>query len=70
MTKVTVQYQVNSQYGEFVAKSVELSAQEMIDKMYASAKPGIAFRFLSENGFMVPTGYNGDERVYIASQAA
>lgn len=69
MTRITVQYRVNGQYGEMTAKSEELSAQEMVDKIYESAKRGLEFRFLADAGIMVPTGYQGDSRLYIPSKA-
>jgi hypothetical protein len=65
MTRLTVQFHARGQYGEFTAKSEELSEQEMADKMHAEAKPGVALRFLGSDGVVVPTGYEGDGRVYI-----
>jgi hypothetical protein len=69
MNRVTVQYCVNGQYGEFVAKSDALNAQQMVDEMFRTAKPGISFRFFDGNGMIAPTGYTGDTRVYIPSAA-
>lgn len=68
MTKVTVQYCVNGQYGEFIAKSEELDAQSMVDKMWTTGKPGITFRFLGDHGILTPTGFTGDVRVYIPAK--
>lgn len=66
MAKVIVQYHANEQYGEFTARSEELSAQQMVDEMHEKAKPGVHLRFLGEGGILTPTGYQGDARLYIA----
>jgi hypothetical protein len=59
MTRVTVNYKVRGMYGEFVAKSSTLTAQQMVDKMHAEAKPGIDLRFFDGNGLLFPsTPYN------------
>ena len=68
MNRVTVQYCVNDQYGEMVAKSDELTAQEMVDKMHSEAKPGVSLKFFDGNGIILPTGYDGDPALYIPSK--
>lgn len=66
MAKVIVQYHANEQYGEFTARSDALTAQQMVDKMHETAKPGVDLRFLGDGGVILPTGYEGDARLYIA----
>jgi hypothetical protein len=70
MNRVTVQYCIGGQYGEFVAKSDVLDCQAMVDEMWKTAKPGIEFRFLGESGVMVPSEYDGevDARMYLPAK--
>ena len=70
MVRVSVLYCRDGKYGESVYKSSELTAQQMVDEMYAKVNPGIALRFLGENGVILPTGYDGDPRLYIPARAA
>lgn len=66
MARITVQFQANGQYGEFTARSEALTAQQMVDKMHETAKPGVDLRFLGDGGILTATGYQGDARLYIA----
>lgn len=67
MARISVLYLRNGHYGEFNAKSSELTEQQMVDEMYSKSLPGLAFRFLGESGVILPTGCTGDHRLYIES---
>ena len=53
-----------------ICSTLSATAQQMVDEMYAKVNPGIALRFLGENGVILPTGYDGDPRLYIPARAA
>jgi len=78
MERLTVQYRVGGQYGEFTAKSSALTAQQMVDKMVSEAKPGIYLRIMDGNGVLHEAagyarrcnhGYRGNPDVCVDCQA-
>ncbi len=53
--RVTVQFTVNGQHGERVARSETKTVQQMVDWMDANKKSGVTLRFLGEYGYIAPT---------------
>jgi hypothetical protein len=56
MHRLTVQFRVNGEYGEIVARSKSLDEQGIADQLHKTAKPGVALRCLGSYGIIMPTG--------------
>ena len=65
MHRLTVQFRVNGEYGEIVARSKSLDEQGIADQLHKTAKPGVALRCLGSYGIIMPTGWNGNAQEYI-----
>lgn len=65
MHRLTVQFRVNGEYGEFIARSKRLDEQGIADQLHKTAKPGVALRFLGMDGIVTPTGWTGNAQEYI-----